>query len=156
MNDYDHADIESYKHTRQELAEAPPCKHKAWMMSNLDYAIEWLETGRRPGNKRGIERYAAYQRNIPTELIERYMTPPPQVSLMSSDDFERVEYILCMLTDRERECYELHIGGRMTEREIADMLGIKRTSVQEFLKRANTKIKKYKSHPVPLYLNIVI
>lgn len=32
------------------------------MISDVEYVIEWLETGRRPESKRGIERRAAYQR----------------------------------------------------------------------------------------------
>ena len=30
------------------------------MISDLEYAIEWMKKGRRPGLKRGIERRAAY------------------------------------------------------------------------------------------------
>jgi positive control factor len=33
----------------------------AGMIFDLEFAIEWMETGRRPGNRRGIERRAAYQ-----------------------------------------------------------------------------------------------
>lgn len=32
------------------------------MILDTEYRLEWLDTGRRPGNKRGIERRAAYQR----------------------------------------------------------------------------------------------
>jgi len=37
------------------------------MISSCSYVIEWLETGRRPGNRRGIERRAGYQREVPTD-----------------------------------------------------------------------------------------
>ncbi|MCQ6512965.1 hypothetical protein NPN18_24675, partial [Vibrio parahaemolyticus] len=39
------------------------------MISDLEFAIEWMETGRRPGNRRGIERIAAYQREKPFDLL---------------------------------------------------------------------------------------
>jgi RNA polymerase sigma-70 factor (ECF subfamily) len=153
------ADVETYRITKLSLHELLPniveenhAAHVRAMIRDCDYVIEWMETGRRPGNKRGVERLAAYQREIPFELMERYAKPPERIVLESEFDWVRMEYILNMLTERERTCYELHIGGMWTEREIAQQLGIKRTTVQEFLKRANMKVKKYKTAPVPLRL----
>jgi RNA polymerase sigma-70 factor (ECF subfamily) len=124
------------------------------MISNCDYVIKWLETGRRPGNRRGVERLAAYQREVPTDIIERFMKPPEPVKFESELDWQRLEYILSMLTDRERDCYERHIGSMYSEREIAEMLGISRASVREFIARAERKIKQYKNRPIPLSLAI--
>ena len=156
--DYDKADIASYKHTRQELVEGPECKHKAWMVSNLDYVIEWLETGRMLGNKRGVERLAAYQREIPTDLIEKYMQPAPHLEVDPNRwaELEHMEYILSMLTERERECYEMYVGGQSTYREIGELLGINHKTAEENVKRAQAKIKTYKHKPVPLLLDIVV
>ena len=157
MNDYDHADIASYKHTRQELANGPECKHKAWMIANLDYAIEWLETGRRPGNKRGVERLAAYQREIPTDVIERYMQPTPPLEVgYTEQEWNHAEFILSMLTDRERECFEMYVVGQSSYREIGELLGINHKTVEENVKRAQNKIKSYKTKPVPILLDIVV
>ncbi|GEB35887.1 hypothetical protein [Brevibacillus parabrevis] len=39
------------------------------MRGDVEWVIEWLESGRRPGNKRGIERRAAYQREKLMDLI---------------------------------------------------------------------------------------
>lgn len=161
--DYNKADIESYRHTREELGAV---NTRGWlkadkalldgMRRDCDYTIEWLEKGRRPGNKRGVERLAAYQREIPFELMERYANPPPRAVIRTENganmEYLHMEYILSLLSERERECYEFKIGGLHTEREIADIIGVTRTSVQEFLKRAQTKINKYKSQPMPLKL----
>lgn len=155
--DYDKADIPSYKHTRQELVEGPECKHKAWMVSNLDYAIEWLETGRRPGNKRGVERLAAYQREIPTDVIEKYMQPTPPLEVgYTEQEWNHAEFILSMLTDRERECFEMYVVGQSSYREIGELLGINHKTVEENVKRAQNKIKSYKTKPVPILLDIVV
>ncbi|MNP84003.1 positive control sigma-like factor [compost metagenome] len=35
-----------------------------WNESDCEFVIEWLNSGRRPGNKRGIERRAGYEREI--------------------------------------------------------------------------------------------
>lgn len=155
--DYDRADISSYKHTRQNLVKGPDCKHKAWMVSNLDYAIEWLETGRRPGNKRGVERLAAYQREIPTDVIEKYMHPTPPLEVgYTEQEWNHAEFILSMLTDRERECFEMYVVGQSSYREIGELLGINHKTVEENVKRAQNKIKSYKTKPVPILLDIVV
>ncbi|MEK4509733.1 MULTISPECIES: hypothetical protein [Paenibacillus] len=39
------------------------------IISELEYVIEWLETGRRPGNKRWIECRAVYQREKLVDLL---------------------------------------------------------------------------------------
>jgi hypothetical protein len=46
------------------------------MISDTNFAIEWLGSGRRPGNSRGIERLAAYQR-------EKFMDPVKMQSFVS-------------------------------------------------------------------------
>lgn len=152
------ADIATYRRTRERLCKARGDPKVEAMIRDVDYILEWLETGRRPGNKRGIERLAAYQREIPTDLIEKYMqpTPPFQVGDYEEWQYVKMEYILAMLSDRERECYELHIGGMMTDQEIADMLGIKRRTVREFLLRAEKKVQSYRKKPMPLSLNLVV
>lgn len=44
------------------------------MISDLEFVLEWLDIGRRPGNRRGIERRAAYQREKACDplLMQRY------------------------------------------------------------------------------------
>lgn len=151
------ADIFAYKRSRERIRRSDmEASRKAALIANCDYAIMWLETGRRPGNKRGVERLAAYQREVSFETMERYAKPLESLRIQTTEEerLERLhmEYILSLLTERERECFELNNGHMYTEREIAQMLGIQRTSVQQFLMRAKNKIKKYKSQPMPLKL----
>ncbi|KRE56574.1 hypothetical protein [Paenibacillus sp. Soil750] len=40
------------------------------MIADCDWTIEWLESGRWPGNKRGIERRATYQREKSTMPVK--------------------------------------------------------------------------------------
>lgn len=61
--------IQEYKDTRKSLLSArEQSEDKAErciiseMISDCEFVIEWLKKGRRPGNIRGIERRAAYQR----------------------------------------------------------------------------------------------
>lgn len=161
------ADIDTYHRTKARLQRTKTVgwtdeakSHLNAMIRDCDYILEWLETGRRPGNKRGVERLAAYQREIPMEIMERYAAPSGPLILQTDAnetyEYQKMEFILSMLTERERECYEMQVGGLHTEREIASILGLKRATVQEFIRRAKTKIKKYKVQPMPLLLDIVV
>jgi len=59
----------------------------SWI-SNLQYSIEWLSTGRRPGATRGIENRAAYEREIPFEpyWIQRNVDHKSSDTLISLED----------------------------------------------------------------------
>lgn len=155
--------IETYKRSRKRLTTLDTSEysdneksHVSAMIRDLDYSIEWLERGHQPGNRRGAERLAAYQREIPMEIMDKYAKRPEPKKVVSLADWERMEYILSMLTDRERECYEMHIGGMYSTREIGRELGIRMQTVCENIKRAENKIKRYKTKPMPLLLDIVV
>lgn len=152
--------IDGYKQTKRMLralrtlnTDAAERGLLASMINDCEYAIEWLQTGRRPGNRRGIERYAAYQREVlcPSEVLERHPEPPPPRRLIMND-YNRIVQALGILSGRERACYEMHYAGLWSEYEIADQLGISRDSVHEYLDRAQKKIKKFISKPQQLEL----
>jgi positive control factor len=114
------------------------------MISDVDFVIEWLETGRRPGNRRGIERQAAYQR-------ERLMDPVRMQAFAARStagspanitewEHQQIEDALCELSERERECFELAYGQCFSHAYIAEMLNISVSSVETYIKRANAKV----------------
>lgn len=153
------ADIETYRITKQSLHDLLPtiieeshAAHVRAMIRDCDYILEWMETGRRPGNKRGVERLAAYQREIPTDIMEKYANAPTPVKFHDDNDYVHMEFILSMLSDRERECYEMHIGGMYSFREVAKHFGIDVKTAFEAVSRAQVKIKRLKSKPAPLQL----
>ncbi|OCT12793.1 hypothetical protein A8709_32945 [Paenibacillus pectinilyticus] len=157
------ADIETYRITKLSLHELLPtiieerhASHVRAMIRDCDYILEWMETGRRPGNKRGVERLAAYQREIPTDIMEKYANKPAVVQFHDDREYVHMEYVLSLLTDRERTCYEMNVGGMWTDQEIANTLGLQRRTVREFLDRAQKKVKKYRTKPMPLYLDIAV
>ncbi|MFC4600686.1 sigma factor-like helix-turn-helix DNA-binding protein [Cohnella hongkongensis] len=114
------------------------------MVASCSYVIEWLETGRRPGSRRGIERRAGYQREVPTDP-ERM----PSVSIWERAEPEsrndeagrfRLEVALRGLTERERSCYTLAHGESFSYSEIAAMLNISKSSVGTYIVRAQRKV----------------
>lgn len=122
------------------------------MISDLEYAIEWMSTGRRPGLRRGIERRAAYQRERPFDpvLMQTYFRSMNE-NIYSWDDHiqednvspwdrERIEDALSVLTDREKEIYLMSRGYSLSFSEIASLLNLKKATVQNNIKRAEKKI----------------
>ncbi|NGQ95026.1 sigma-70 family RNA polymerase sigma factor [Brevibacillus sp. SYP-B805] len=114
------------------------------MIGDVEFVIEWLETGRRPGNRRGVERLAAYQREKPMDPIrmQAFVANSTAGSPANLTEWQRqqIEDALCILSERERECYVLAHGECFTHSQIADMLGITKSSVDTHIKRAQQKI----------------
>lgn len=150
--------IKQYKETLKQLelskkdATEKDAEIIGEMISDIEYAIEWMCTAKKPGNRRGIERRAAYQRERPCDplLMQRYTrsTVMPvyewdteaKESVISEWDRIQLEDALSTLTEREKEIYVMSRGHGFTQEKISNYLGVKRTTVQEYLKRADKKI----------------
>lgn len=127
------------------------------MISDIDYALEWMQHGGRPYRHRGIERpYSTTTSNV-TEIrswdpkwLEVYRSPSgwsghqEAASEESRDQQWRIDEALHSLSKRERECYVLHHGFGMDQRQVARELNLSRTAVQTYLERAELKIENEK------------
>jgi positive control factor len=123
------------------------------MIRDLQYAIEWMETGRQPGNKRGVERLAAYQRERPIDplLMQRFFRSQDEnyawddsenESVISSAEQEMIEDALSVLTAKEKEVYLMSRGHCLSYSQIANYLCISSSSVQTMIERSEKKIAK--------------
>jgi len=124
------------------------------MITDIEYAIEWMETGRRPGNKRGIERRAAYQRERAFDplLMQKFFRSADDLDyewdksdkedLISEWDQERIEDALSVLTEREKEIYLMSRGYCIRYKDIARYLDVSVSTVKTNIKRAESKISK--------------
>lgn len=114
------------------------------MLSDCDYSQEWQQTGRRPGNRRGIERAAAYQREklVDPIRIQSYVSGnhAGSPSNLSDDDRERLEKALNTLSGRERECFVMAHGQNFSYGYIASLIGVSKGTVQDYVKRAQIKV----------------
>jgi len=127
------------------------------MIASCSYVIEWLETGRRPGNRRGAERLASYQREIPTDpallpvqgSTDIYGFEEPE---REEDDGRSSRLAAAMrgLTERERDCYSLAHGQGCSLSEIAELLHISKSSAGTYTTRAQRKIAMNVGKPVDL------
>jgi positive control factor len=123
------------------------------MIKDLQYAIKWMETGRQPGNKRGVERLAAYQRERPFDplLMQRFFRSKEesyswerkqQESIISSFNQERIEDALSVLTSKEKEVFLMSRGHCLSYSQIANYLCVSSSSVQTMIERAEKKISR--------------
>lgn len=95
----------------------------------MEFALQWMKRGRRPGNRRGIDRRSVYQRTalLDPDLFLSLDIEPAERSL---DDYGRRKIVdLWTLSERERQCYLLHMSHGMSFAEIAKELGITRASI---------------------------
>ncbi|MEN2468207.1 sigma-70 family RNA polymerase sigma factor [Ornithinibacillus sp. JPR2-1] len=111
------------------------------MIGEMTEAIEWMKIGRRPGNRRGIDKRSAYQRRAIVDMdLFPSMDLESEQRELTEDEKRAILNVLVDLSHRERQCYLLHMAQGMSMQEIADELGIKKPSVQKFILRAKNKI----------------
>ncbi len=121
------------------------------IISDLTFTIEWLKTGRQPGVRRGIERAAAYDREKPFDpaVLERHfsdnqMETPwdrerSQEIVLSKKDAMIVQAVLHKLSERDRDILLMYESGK-SQYQIAEMLEMKRSTVQKAIRSAKKKI----------------
>lgn len=122
------------------------------MISDLEYAVEWMQTSRMPGNRRGIERRASYQREKPFDplIMQKYFRSLDDNVYKWDDHLQehkidewnrlRIEEALSVLTQREREVYLMSRGHCLSYSQIANYLYISKGTVQKMIERAEKKI----------------
>lgn len=117
----------------------------AGMISDLEYAIEWIKSGRNPDVRRGIDKHGVYLTD-PTVLDvlpvrNLYKTVGKEIN---SFEKEIIDDALCTLTDREKEVFLMIKVEGLTFEYTAELMGIKKTTVQTHLERAENKIEQRK------------
>ncbi|PRS41622.1 Fis family transcriptional regulator [Bacillus sp. NMCC4] len=120
----------------------------ASMVSDLEYVVEWLQIGRQPGARRGLDRRSVYQRTILAnpEVLEalsyEYTLIQENEREFSERDKKRIDEALSVLTDREKDVFFMHTTQGLSFSEIANMLDVKKGTVQKHMERARTKMSK--------------
>ena len=138
-------ELERYRETldKDDLYENIERGVVGGMIRDMNYALKWMKTGRRPGNRRGIEKMNVYHR---TALLDPALFPSldiePEERTLTDEEKRRIVDILWTLSTRERQCYLLHMCYGMSYTEIAKELKISRGTVQRYVERAREKVKK--------------
>ena len=134
---------------RDNPIEMNDLKHINSMIDSMSFSLEWMTTGRQPGTYRGVDEKAVYHRRS----YENIDLIPDIVEQLEEDDINKKHLfmtreekiilgdILSSFSLRERTCYILHEGQKMSMAKIADELGITKRSVQQYIERARKKVQ---------------
>lgn len=116
------------------------------MISDVNFVIEWLHTGKQPGTKRGIERRSVYQNTklLDPMILANYANPSNSRSGSSLTEDEKIALreVLEILSPQEKECYVMAHGHCIPQQQIARMLKISESSVATYIKRAHEKVSR--------------
>lgn len=148
---------ETLKNTKallNRLKESEACEDdlknvRSWI-SNLEFTIKWIRTGRQPGATRGIERRAGYEREIPTDPYFMQLNRDREVALFEFEETKEerdkkvnkeslVKEIMKILDKKERMVFEL-AAKEFSQREIAKLLNMPHATVQKVIQRCKRKI----------------
>jgi positive control factor len=117
----------------------------AGMISDLEFALEWMRSGRNPEAKRGVDKTGVY---LTDPAILDVLPVPNIIKSVAKEitDFNRelIDDALCTLTSREKDIFFMIKVEGLTYENTADLLGVKKSTVQTHLERAEKKIEQRK------------
>lgn len=136
--------LEKYRDTldREDLQQQNQLKTINGMVSDMQYAIDWMRIGRRPDSYRGVDITDAYSRSIlmDMDLLPTRYDEPEQEREITQEQKKRLVNILLQMSTRERQCYLLHMAQGMSLAEIAEELKMAKGAVQMYVRRAKSKV----------------
>lgn len=140
-----HADAKERERIQQQIAVRERDKSLlSGMEGDLLYAIEWMKTARRPGNRRGAERLSIEQRTVtlPDNFFNNIAYAGQEENELDEEKQMILEELTWDLTEREKDIFSLAKGEGFTIEYIAELLGISKGTVKKALYRAEKKIEK--------------
>lgn len=121
------------------------------MIGDCEYVSEWLQTGRRPGSMRGIERSYEIRLWDPA-WIERYNSASGRYSIerdktsrdLTDEERFKIEEAMRDCSPREKQCFIMYHVDGMSYEEIGMELNLGKSTVQTYVDRATAKIENAK------------
>lgn len=117
------------------------------MITSMTFSLEWMKTGRQPGTFRGVDEKAVYQRRsyenidlIPDIAEQLDDEDEGKLLFMTKEEKIILADILASFSLRERQCYILHVAQGLSMNAIGIELGVSKSTVQMYIKRAVEKV----------------
>ena len=113
---------------------------------SLRFAIEYMEMGKHPDNRRGITRLSGTQREIPVDprnvafVRSVAMQRQSEVSERMQRAIDDLGIVLEALSTKEREAYSFVRSSGYSFSETAELMKIQKGTVQVLVRRAEQKI----------------
>jgi RNA polymerase sigma-70 factor (ECF subfamily) len=112
------------------------------MINDMQYAINWMHHGRNPDNRRGADRTEVYLTDPELMDVCYFDKTVTNESEFFDEDRQTILNALRELTEREEDIYLMHHAEMLSMEEIADLMKIKKATVQTTCRRAQNKIEK--------------
>ena len=116
---------------------------------SLGFAIEYMEMGKHPDNRRGITRLSGTQREIPVDPHNVAFVRAVALQNQSPEVNERMQraindlgFVIKKLSTKELEAYSFVRGSGYSFQEAAELMKIQKGTVQILVRRAEEKIHK--------------
>lgn len=122
------------------------------MISELRFVLEWLEKGRQPGAKRGVDRKAVYREMLyydPKILeartnIDKVMfsnSEKCEGAPISEEDKEKLDDALSSLSKREKDVYLMYHAENFSMKYISELMGVSKSTIQSYIERSERKVE---------------
>src|SRR5690625_1061034 len=117
------------------------------MINSVSKIIDWLETDRYPYFQQGVDIRYIYQIKSFDERFDSLQTIPDILDAaeepceITDDQKNTLVEIFKVLSDRERECFLLHIRQGWSMQGITVELRISKATVQTYIEQDNDKIE---------------
>ena len=115
------------------------------MISDLQYAIEWMKCGEDPERYLDVKADQSYYHRRVLLDMDKFpcLDIEPTHSRPLADKKKIIiQHVLSELTERQLTCYLLNAAHMRSYQEIAEELGIKKSTVQDHIELAREKIKR--------------
>ncbi|KAB8139281.1 sigma-70 family RNA polymerase sigma factor [Gracilibacillus oryzae] len=113
------------------------------MIRSMSEAIEWLKTGREPGDMHGADKQNIYQHTLVKDMdIFQSLDIFPEEKKLSEEQKRFLVREISRLSTRERQCFLLAKGYQWTHEEIAEELNISINTVKSSIRRAKEKFRR--------------
>ena len=122
------------------------------MENSMVFAMDWMEKGRNPDLQRGADKHAVYQRQffesldvIPDIAEQIYDINTKELHLTELEK-KQLAKIFASWSRRERDCFIARTVEQKTFQQIADEIGVGRSTVQSYVERAKRKMTEALQH----------
>lgn len=115
------------------------------MIDDVTFIIDWIERGSNPDDYRGNNVKNAYHVSklsnidILPDITDQLENEPRK---LTDEEKRIIQKLFNSWSDRERDCFIFYEVEKRSMAEIARLIGVSKSSVQQYIKRAREKINK--------------
>lgn len=120
------------------------------MVDSMTYSIDWMRTGRQPDMYRGVDKRDKYRAKFYDDMdiipdINEELRKEREPLYMSQEQRAVLKDVFGNFSNRERQCFIMYEAEQLSMQQIADRLGIKKRTVQQYIERAREKVERVAS-----------